>query len=428
MRKKLVRNLGLKLASLVLAFALWFLVVQINDPLDSVTFSNIEIDLINTDLLEQEGKVYEVLDGSNMARVTVYAPRSVIGQIRKSDIVAEADMSKLTDINTIAVNYYVENLAVDSVDGNRDLVRLNVEDKKNTWIPLQSNVVGDVAQGYLVTNVSLDLTDIEISGPESAVDQVAYAYVEMDVTDAVNNRSANVDIQLYDEEDNLIENKSIRKKQNSAYMQVEVLATKKVPIRIEYSGRPAEGYLATGVTETNKEYVVIAGRSTVLEGITEIVISAETLDITGATSTVYASVDLDDFRPDNIKWAEKGFTGKVAVSVFVEPVQTRVLEVPKENISLTNIPVGFVVSLSEDAENYELEISGLAAHVDAVDVQTLAGAVDIQGYFTEQGITAIKAGVYEMPVTFQLTDDVTVEAEVLVPIEILEEKKERNDI
>jgi len=277
MRKKLVRNLGLKLASLLLAFALWFLVVQINDPLDSVTFSNVEIELINTDLLEQEGKVYEVLDGSNMARVTVYAPRSVIGQIRKSDIVAEADMSKLTDINTIAVNYYVENLAVDSVDGNRDLVRLNVEDKKETWIRLVSNVVGDVAEGYLVTNIIVDSTDIAISGPESAVSKVAYAAVEMDVTGAVSNRSANVDIQLYDEEDNLIENKSIRKNEDSAYMQVEVLAAKEVPVRVEYSGQPAEGYLATGVAESNKEYVAIAGRSTVIEGITEIVIPAETL-------------------------------------------------------------------------------------------------------------------------------------------------------
>jgi YbbR domain-containing protein len=204
MRKKLVRNFGLKLASLVLAFVLWFLVVQINDPLDSVTFNNVEIDLVNTDLLEQEGKVYEVIDESNIARVTVLAPRSVIGQIRKSDIVAEADMSKLTDINTIAVHYYVENLAVDSVDGNRDIVRLNVEDRASKWIRLTSSVVGDVAEGHLVTNVSLDQTTIEISGPQSVVSEVAYATVEMGVTGAMSNLSANVDIQLYDEEDQLI--------------------------------------------------------------------------------------------------------------------------------------------------------------------------------------------------------------------------------
>lgn len=428
MRKKLVRNFGLKLASLVLAFVLWFLVVQINDPLDSVTFNNVEIDLVNTDLLEQEGKVYEVIDESNIARVTVLAPRSVIGQIRKSDIVAEADMSKLTDINTIAVNYYVENLAVDSVDGNRDIVRLNVEDRASKWIRLTSSVVGDVAEGHLVTNVSLDQTTIEISGPQSVVSEVAYAAVEMGVTGAVSNLSANVDIQLYDEEDQLIENNSIKKNVNSAYMQVEVLATKNVPVKIEYSGQPAEGYLATGVVESNKEYVAIAGRNAALEGISEIVIPGESLDITGATGTVYASVDLDDFLPDNIRWAEKGFGGKVAVSVFVEPVQRKSLEVPAANIKLINTPAELVVSLPEEVESYEVEISGLAKDVNAVDVQTLIGVVDIQGYFAEQEIDVVKAGVYEIPVAFEPFEGVTVETEVVVQVQIREPEIERRDV
>ena len=42
-----------------------------------------------------------------------------------------SDMSKLTDINTIAITYYCENISNDSVEikGNHDSVRLNVEDK-----------------------------------------------------------------------------------------------------------------------------------------------------------------------------------------------------------------------------------------------------------------------------------------------------------
>ena len=62
MKKLLTRNLGLKLASLLLAFVLWFLVAQIYDPKDTVTFNNIQVRLINTELLDEEGKVYEVLD------------------------------------------------------------------------------------------------------------------------------------------------------------------------------------------------------------------------------------------------------------------------------------------------------------------------------------------------------------------------------
>ena len=123
MKKLLTRNLGLKLASLVLAFVLWFLVAQIYDPKDTVTFNNIQVRLINTDLLEQEGKVYEVLDNSNLVRVTVTGPQSIVkSELRRNDIVAEADMSKLTDINTIAITYYCENISNDSVEirGNKD--------------------------------------------------------------------------------------------------------------------------------------------------------------------------------------------------------------------------------------------------------------------------------------------------------------------
>ena len=49
MKKLLTRNLGLKLASLVLAFVLWFLVAQIYDPKDTVTFNNIQVKLTNTE-------------------------------------------------------------------------------------------------------------------------------------------------------------------------------------------------------------------------------------------------------------------------------------------------------------------------------------------------------------------------------------------
>lgn len=178
MKKLLTRNLGLKLASLLLAFVLWFLVAQIYDPKDTVTFNNIQVRLINTELLDEEGKVYEVLDNSNLVRVTVTGPQSIVkSELRRSDIVAEADMSKLTDINTIAITYYCENISNDSVEikGNHDSVRLNVEDKTSKWIKLESNTIGDVASGYMIGNVTLDQTNIEVTGPKSAISQVDHA-------------------------------------------------------------------------------------------------------------------------------------------------------------------------------------------------------------------------------------------------------------
>ena len=104
MGKKLLNNLGLKLVSIFLAVVIWFAVVMISNPKDSVTFSGITVNLVNTELLDSEEKLYEVQDNSDKVRVTVEAPRKVINQLRSSDIIAEADVSRLTEVNTIAIN------------------------------------------------------------------------------------------------------------------------------------------------------------------------------------------------------------------------------------------------------------------------------------------------------------------------------------
>ena len=62
MKKKIFHNWGLKLASLLLAFVIWFLVAKFGDPIVSVTFPNVRVSLTNTELLDNENKVFEILD------------------------------------------------------------------------------------------------------------------------------------------------------------------------------------------------------------------------------------------------------------------------------------------------------------------------------------------------------------------------------
>ena len=129
--KRLLNNLGLKLISVVFAVVIWFLVVMISNPKDSVTFSGIQVNLINTELLEAGDKIYDIKDNTDKVRVTVEAPRNVINQLRSSDIVAEADVSRLTEVNTIAISCRVlnEDVEISSVTCSPELMSLNVEEK-----------------------------------------------------------------------------------------------------------------------------------------------------------------------------------------------------------------------------------------------------------------------------------------------------------
>lgn len=421
MKKTLTRNLGLKLASLVLAFVLWFLVAQIYDPKDTVTFNNIQVRLINTELLDEEGKVYEVLDNSNLVRVTVTGPQSIVkSELRRSDIVAEADMSKLTDINTIAITYYCENVSNDSVEikGNHDSVRLNVEDKTSKWIKLESNTIGEVASGYLIGNVTLDQTNIEVTGPKSAISQVDHAGVDINVTDSTSSLSANVDIKLYDADDNELTLESVKKNVNSAHMTVEVLATKEVPVEIEYMGVPEDGYMATGEVESSVPTVRIAGTASALVGISAITVPEDRMNITGQSSDLVDIINLKEYLPSNVRLANKSFDGKITATVYIEPIDTKDLTIPADNISITGVPDGMEAEVTSTAEEYNITVSGLTRNVSILRDSSVTGVLDLNQWMEDNGLEELTPGNYTIPVTFNLSEDITVDTDVNIHIRL----------
>lgn len=421
MKKLLTRNLGLKLASLLLAFVLWFLVAQIYDPKDTVTFNNIQVRLINTELLDEEGKVYEVLDNSNLVRVTVTGPQSIVkSELRRSDIVAEADMSKLTDINTIAITYYCENISNDSVEikGNHDSVRLNVEDKTSKWIKLESNTIGDVASGYMIGNVTLDQTNIEVTGPKSAISQVDHAGVDINVTDSTTSLSANVDIKLYDADDNELVLESVKKNVDSAYMTVEVLATKEVPVEIEYMGVPEDGYMATGEVESSVPTVRIAGTVSTLVGISAITVPEDRMNITGQSDNLVDIINLKEYLPANVRLADKSFDGKITATVYIEPIVSKDLTVAAENISVTGVPDGMEAEITSTAEEYNITVSGLSRDVSILRDSSVTGILNLTQWMEDNGVEELTPGTYTIPVTFNLAEDITVVPDINIHIRL----------
>lgn len=421
MKKLLTRNLGLKLASLLLAFVLWFLVAQIYDPKDTVTFNNIQVRLINTELLDEEGKVYEVLDNSNLVRVTVTGPQSIVkSELRRSDIVAEADMSKLTDINTIAITYYCENISNDSVEikGNHDSVRLNVEDKTSKWIKLESNTIGDVASGYMIGNVTLDQTNIEVTGPKSAISQVDHAGVDINVTDSTTSLSANVDIKLYDADDNELVLESVKKNVDSAYMTVEVLATKEVPVEIEYMGVPEDGYMATGEVESSVPTVRIAGTVSTLVGISAITVPEDRMNITGQSDNLVDIINLKEYLPANVRLADKSFDGKITATVYIEPIVSKDLTVAAENISVTGVPDGMEAEITSTAEEYNITVSGLSRDVSILHDSSVTGILNLTQWMEDNGVEELTSGTYTIPVTFNLAEDITVVPDINIHIRL----------
>ena len=416
MKKKILHNWALKLASLLLAFVLWFLVVRIDDPPETVNFSNVPVNLLNTDLLDKENKVFEVLGNTDTVKVTVRAPGSIVRELRASDIVAEADVSKLTDINTIEISYVVQNANVESIKGDHDFVRLSVEDRLTELFRVQCKTKGEVAEGYLVASVTPDQNRIEVSGPRSSVERISYVGVEVDVTGAFANVSMNVETQFYDAEDNLLDLPNVTANVHYIHTAVEVLATKEVPLELNVMGVPAEGYLATGKVECDISSVRVAGTVTTLAGLAKITIPEEVLNITGESGNMVTVINLKDYLPSGVRLEDSASNGRATVTVYIEPLVERTYTLRASDFEILNVPEGYEVEIMETEASYELTVEGLRDALSAVSAEMTRGTVNIGEWMAEEEISDPGDHIYQIPAVFSLPANVERTNEVILTV------------
>lgn len=408
MKNRLMRNWGLKLASFLVAVILWVIVTNINDPVGTFRAYNVPVKIQNADLITNNGQVYEILDGTDVIdTVTITAKRSIIDSLNESNIVAVADMNDLTRLNTINIrlstNKYNDKL--ESIKGNIDSVRLNIENEKTKTLQLRTETTGTVKEGYMVGDMTAEQNLIAISGPESVISQVKRAVASVDISGFTNNIGTDAEIRLYDENDRIVTSDTIVKNISKVRVTVEILETKTVAINWKSSGVPARDYQATGEITATRNSVVIAGRSKLIESIDSIEIPDTVLDITGVTENFETIIDLNDYLPDGVILAEEGFEGKVRVDVMVEPVVERVVVMQINRIHILNMPEGFEYEIMEEEDTYDVTLVGLAQNLEELDINTLQASIDIATFMEERGMEEMSAGYYTINLTLNLDEE-----------------------
>ncbi len=400
-------NFGLKLLSVGLAFVLWVIVAQISNPVGTVTFNNVEVTLLNADLLESQGKVYQVLDQTNIVKVTVRAPESVISTLSASDISAVADLSEISEDGTVPITYSLDR--AERIIADHDELLVTVDDKKTKYINIQYQLIGSVGEGCVQGQVKLDRNRLEVSGPASAVDRISYALVTIDLDGAVKTISADMELVLCDETGVRIENEMIVKQTDYVTTTVTVLSTKTVPIYASVTGEPAIGYIYTGDIEVSPEVITIAGDTSVLNGIAAITIT-DPVDIGSARNDITATYDLSKYLPGGVEFEDKTFDGEVAVTAYVEKMLEKNLTISTDSLLIHDVPEGFEAEIVA-ADEINVRLVGLETELNAVSSESLTGIIEIDSYLTANNITDIHDGdIIAIPVKFNLSEHVNADA------------------
>lgn len=409
MKKKLTANLGLKILAVLFSIVIWFIVVNINDPVDKTVFRNVQVEILNPEAITSEGKVYEILDETDVVDVTIWAKRSILDTLGRENVIATADMQEMNFKDTMvrikfATNKYNDKL--ESIKSSTENLLVNVEDMKQRQFVIETATAGEPAESCMLGTVSADQNLVRLSGPESSIEKVARVAAVVDVSGLAQDVRTDSTLRLYDAEDNLVEDKNIKKSIEQVKINVEILQTKRVPLSFKTSGTSAEGYAVTGVIESDPSSVLIAGKSSLIKNISQIEIPDTALNITGQNTDVEIILELKKYLPENIILAESGYNGRLRVIVFIAREESLEVAVDENDITVTGIPEGLEGEIQGLSEETLVQVRGLPENMEGLEEVRITGTIDMAAYMKENGLEELTPGSYEAEIILNLPDGI----------------------
>lgn len=393
--KKVMNNFGLKILAVLFSVVLWMVVVNINDPSRTVSYTT-SVSLENKSYITANGKWADYLDGKNTITFSVYAKRSVHQNLSNSNFTATADAQKIEyDVKTgryrvpvtVTCNRSSNSLTITTKELYLDL---ELEDLASKQFPIKAATAGTVSAGCALGTVEImDANVIKVSGPASVVNKIDTVSATINVDGMSGDITDRVTPVFYDADGETVDTTKLNVSVSTVNISAQILNTKDVELEFLTSGTVADGYELSDITYSPQK-VRIKGEAAVLNTINKLTIPEEVLDLTGAVSDIEKTVDISSYLPDGTSLVISS-DARVEVTARIEAVETKTFRIPTANIRVLGLSSDFKVSY--DAQTIDLAVTGRSSLLDALDEKTITGTIDL---------TDMKPGAHNIPVKFEL--------------------------
>lgn len=400
-------NLGLKILAVVFAIFLWWTVVNIDDPVDSKTFT-VDVTVTNPEVITNAGKSYQIVDDTKNITVTVKARRKVLDEIRKANIVATADLREMQDTSVpirVTINGFEG--SYEDVSTNPRNIQVKVENTQKKTFPITTVASGTPRDGYVVGSMTASPKTVDISGPESLVSKISKVVAKVDVSELAADTNGQVKLVYYDAADNVIDQTLLTSNvdKNGVSVSVTIWKTKELTLKFDTSGiNPAAGYVFDGI-EVEPQVIEVAGSPEVLRGLSELAIDKKALEKSGMTASEEVVVNIKEYLPEGISLVDTD-AANVVVQIILEKAGTKSLRLPTGSIEILNASEELQLAYDEILE-VELTFSGRSEDLEKLSSETITASIDLAEY-TEEGTYTVPVKITQSPDGCEYVEEVQV--------------------
>ena len=420
MKERVTHNFGLKLLSVGLAALLWLVVINSQDPVETVTFEDIPVTIINEASLVAKDKIPEIVEGDTIS-VVVEARRSVCEKLTKDDIIAVADFEKISVTDAVPIDVSVTSSYardVEIVRGLNQVMKLRLEDSITKDFRVKISTTGQTREGYVIGDMVASPNMISITGSSTQISKIKEVVLMVDVDGiSMDSHSTGVPV-IYDMNGDVVNSSKVSVNTTEVQVTIPVLKTKAVRIVVTTTGEPAVGY-EVGSISYQPDMVTVAGT------LTDLVLLGSTLnaqcDITDQSDVVEENIDISSLWDESLESLRLVDEDKLAVTITMKPYEEKVFEITPGAVELRGLSeefLGRILSISVS----QVHVSGKEASIQGINLQKLAPYIDLSNITTE--------GVHLVPVYLENLGDLIL-SDILqanVHIELRPRQNEEQDV
>lgn len=373
----LMNNIWYKILSVLLAVMTWVVIINIADPVITKNFNGLEVEVRNQNAITSINQVYEVVEG-NTVDFTVKGKASIVKNLKLSDFIAYADLSQLSPVyaaDIVVTCSKTDSIEIDSYN-KMMVVELEDIDSKNVQVSVETK--GDAAEGYYVGDYEVKPNMITVSGAASRIAKLSSIKIAVNVDGAKRNFATRLKPVAYDEEDEMIDSKYLTFANNNEIVdgidvEVSIFKTKTIPVFMDISGKPAEGYIYDNEYEYTPQSIKIGGPAKRLSKIDSVTIP---VDVTDAEEQYESNILMQSYLPDGVKIV--GDEEEVSVRVMFDKILTKNITLSINDIELRNVPNGLAAEFINYDDTVTMTLKGTKEQIGVFNKESVGAYIDLK--------------------------------------------------
>ena len=368
--------------SLLASMSLWIYVTGQETEEYKQTFRGVRVELIGEDILLNSRNMVITDLSTSTVTVEVSGPRRVVGRWSSGDLVAQIDVSKLTQSAFTSLQYTVkfpdgtDTSGVKTNSRSPETINFMVSPQTKKVVPVVGSFEGRVAEGFTAEPPEFDPSTITVYGPETYLKNISRAWVEFGSQEISSTYSVDAGFRLLDENDEECSTTGLNFSNDTVKATLRVLEVKEIPLTVDLIGGAGASSANTMVT-IEPDSITLAGDTAVLSGLNRI--SLATIDLTDFASTFSDTylVKFDD--------GLKNLSGTTEANVTIEIVglETRDFSVSRENMSCINVTDGYNAQVLSDS--LVVKLRGTEEQLQEVRSENIRAVADLKDYNTSTG-------------------------------------------